>query len=373
MSKVNQQTLADRLSLSRATVSRCFTNHRAINPSTRARVFDLAAELGYRYMELRTAASDRARQVPTLGVVICHPATSTIDDRFESPQQKLLDGISQRAQLERVQLSVHYVDPDEMSLEGASYKTISALRRDGWDGALLIHAFPEKVIENLVSRMPCVSLLEQYGHTYVNCADVDHERGIASLMDMLIEQGHRRIGFFSLRPALGAYWAAHRFSAYFEKLIALGLDYRPADTINVSKVPVLSEEDARRSLQAQTRDGVTAWVCANDSAAYTVMTHLTAEGFRVPEDVSVTGFDGIQPPEGLRAVTTLETPFREIGRTGAGRLLRLIERPFDPPQHILVGGQIRRGETVGASAPGAGREVSGAAALAGSVAMREIA
>jgi LacI family transcriptional regulator len=57
MEKVNQQTLADRLGLSRATVSRCFTNHRAINPSTRARVFDLAAELGYRYMELRTQAS----------------------------------------------------------------------------------------------------------------------------------------------------------------------------------------------------------------------------------------------------------------------------------------------------------------------------
>ena len=246
MERVNQQTLADRLGLSRATISRCFTNHRAINPSTRARVFDLAAELGYRYMELRTPSSGRRSRTTVLGVLICHPATPAIDDRFESPRQRLLDGVSQLAQLHGVQLSVHYVDPDETTMEGASYQAITALRRSGWDGALLIHAFPDRVIETIVGRMPCVSLLEQYHHTYLNCIDVDHHHGIYSLMDLLIENGHERIGFFSIHPALGTYWATHRFSAYFEKLLALGLAYRPADVINVTQVPTLPEEEALR-------------------------------------------------------------------------------------------------------------------------------
>ena len=168
MEKVNQQTLANRLNLSRATVSRCFTNHRAINPSTRARVFDLAAELGYRYMELRTQASTRASRTRTLGVMICHPASPASDDRFESPRQKLLDGISQLAQLQRVQLSVHYVDPDETTVEGPTYQSINALRRGLWNGVLLIHAFPDQVIETLAGRLPCVSLLEQYRHAHLN-------------------------------------------------------------------------------------------------------------------------------------------------------------------------------------------------------------
>lgn len=351
MEKINQQTLADRLGLSRATVSRCFTNHRAINPSTRARVFDLAAELGYRYMELRTPATGRTRRTPVLGVLICHPATPAIDDRFESPRQKLLDGISQLAQLHGVQLSTHYVDPDERTVEGTSYQAIAALRRSGWDGALLIHAFPDRVIEAIVGRMPCVSLLEQYQHTYLNCIDVDHHHGIYSLMDLLVQNGHERIGFFSVHPALGTYWATHRFSAYFEKLLALGLTYRPADVINVAQEPALPEAEALRHVHAQSSDGVTAWICANDAAAYAVMSHLAGNGLRVPEDVSVTGFDGIQLPNGSHALTTLKTPFREIGRTGAGRLLRLIERPFDPPQHTFVCGQVRGGETVGARAP----------------------
>ena len=353
MDRVNQQTLADRLGLSRATISRCFTNHRAINPSTRARVFDLAAELGYRYMELRTPARGRAHHARVLGVLICHPATPEVDDRFESPRQRLLDGVSQLAQLQGVQLSVHYVDPDERSVEGASYRSITALRRSGWNGALLIHAFPDEVIETLSGRLPCVSLLEQYRHHYLNCIDVDHQHGISNLMDLLIENGHQRIGFFSIHPALGTYWATHRFSAYFEILLALGLPYRPEDLINVSNAQALPEKDALRRLHTQTNDGVTAWVCVNDAAAYSVVTHLASHGFRVPDDVSVTGFDAILPPNGSSSVTTLQTPFREIGRTGAGRLLRLIERPFDPPQHTLVRGQLRPGATVG---PVAGRE-----------------
>ncbi len=362
MSKVNQQTLADRLGLSRATVSRCFTNHRAINPSTRARVFDLAAELGYRYMELRTQASNRASRGSTLGVLICHPASPASDDRFESPRQILLDGISQLAQLQRVQLSVHYVDPDETTIEEESYQSINALRRGTWSGVLLIHAFPDQVIEALAARLPCVSLLEQYGHAHLNCVDVDHERGVSSLMDLLVEHGHQRIGFFSVHHALGTYWATHRFAAYFKKILAAGFSYRPADVINVSSAPPLSEEDALRAMLAQTRDGVTAWACTNDYAAYAVISYLNANGVRVPEDVSVTGFDGIQPPNGLRAAATLETPFLEIGRTAGGRLLRLVERPFDPPQHILVAGQVRHGETVGSVGAREMRDPNGAVA-----------
>ncbi len=347
MHSVNQQLLADRLGLSRATISRCFTNHRAISPHTRARVFDLAAELGYHYLEMRTAAGTRKKTKTTIGVLICHEVDPPKDDRFEDPRQKLLDGISQQAQLSGAPLDVHYVEPAELTLEGASYQKIGGLGRDRWDGALLVHAFPENVIDALLGRFPCVSLLEQYARAHVNCVDVDHHRGISRLMDLLAAHGHRRLGFFSIHPALGTYWAMHRFSAYFEKMLGLGLVYRPADVINVLGAEALSEEDALRSMQTQTNNGVTAWVCANDHAAYAAMADLSAHGVRVPEDVSVTGFDGIQPPNGSSAVATEETPFCEIGRTGAERLLRLIKRPFDPSQHILVGTQMRPGETVG--------------------------
>ena len=63
MSNAKQQVIAERLSLSRATVSRCFTNHAGISPITRAKVFQVAAEIGYSHMAKRagSAGAGKAR------------------------------------------------------------------------------------------------------------------------------------------------------------------------------------------------------------------------------------------------------------------------------------------------------------------------
>ncbi len=346
---VNQQSIADRLGLSRATVSRCFTNHRAINPTTRARVFELAAHLGYHYLDLRTAATRRTNKPAiTFGVLISYAGGFTETDRLESPAPELLDGISQVAQLRQVQLDINYVTQEELTLEGPSYEKIRGLRRSTWAGALLIYPFPDTIVDALLARLPCVSLLEQYGRAEMNCVDVDHSRGIAQVMDLLTEAGHRRIGFFSPRMRPESFWTRHRFSAYLEKLLTLELDFRPEDVINVLPGTALTDEAALAQMEALTAAGVTAWVCATDYAAYAVLAHLEASGWKVPEEVSVTGFDGIEPPEGLPAVATLQAPFRQIGMTGCRRLLDLENAPFDPPQHILLSCLLRPGKTVAA-------------------------
>ena len=346
MQMVNQQALADQLGLSRATVSRCFTNHRGINPSTRARVFDLAAQIGYHYMEARVPLQRKAKGL-TLGVLICYAGEFAKEDEFENPGQKLLSGVSELAQLRDVRLDLHYVDPADAELSGRSYKSIGALHRSAWRGALLVYAFPKTIVEALMARFPCVSLVEQYSRADLNCVDVNHYRGISKIMDLLVELGHRRIGFFSDQFSLETEWPMLRFAAYFSKLVALGLPYRPEDVINFLPESGLSEPDALARMHERTAAGVTAWVCVSDYAAYSVMAELHRHGVQVPGEVSVTGFDGIAPPLGTPQVTTLEIPFREIGITGARRLLDLNKSPFDPPQHILLGCQLRRGETVG--------------------------
>tara|TARA_B110000483_G_C17680091_1_gene345254 strand:+ start:129 stop:326 length:198 start_codon:yes stop_codon:yes gene_type:complete len=61
--EVNQQLIADKLGISRTTVSRCFTNHAGINPDTRAAVFSLASELGYNYLEPRKSGKKGSSQI----------------------------------------------------------------------------------------------------------------------------------------------------------------------------------------------------------------------------------------------------------------------------------------------------------------------
>src|SRR4051812_2279075 len=109
--KINQQFIADQLGISRTTVSRCFTNHSGINPVTRARVFDLASQLGYQHMEMRKPSGPKSVMAKTVGVLVCTELEQYFHSDYESPGIKLYAGISEFAQLNNIKLELHYVDP----------------------------------------------------------------------------------------------------------------------------------------------------------------------------------------------------------------------------------------------------------------------
>jgi len=350
--KVNQQIIASRLSLSRATVSRCFTNHPGINSETRAKVFALAAQLGYNHLEKREPAAHRrvAKRV-CFGVLICVELPSFKHTDYGNPGQELLNGLSEFARAHEVRLDLHFVRPNVLHIDDPSYGHILNARRRAWDGVMLIYPFPVSVVNELRSRYPVVSLVEQYGAQPLDCVDVDHYRGVSRLMDELSSLGHRRVGFFTWRYPVEASWALRRYSAYIEKLTALDLDLDPNDVINVSHRHSLRVEAAHARALARTRDGVTAWLCAADHQAYDLINFFKKAGLAVPEDVSVAGFDGIARPVGAPFLSTVQIPYRQIGLTGGKRLLDLVMKRFDSNQHILLNCELRLGDTFAALEP----------------------
>jgi LacI family transcriptional regulator len=343
----NQQLIADRLKLSRATVSRCFTNHPGINPKTRARVFALAAKLGYTHLERRDANGGRksARSV-VFGVLICVDMPNFDHTTYVNPGQMLLDGVSDFARGQDIWLDLHFVRPEDQTLDGPSYVKIPKSRRRRWSGVVLIYPFPRGVLEQLHIEYPVVSLVEQYSGITMNSVDVNHDLGTGKLVDRLYALGHRRIGFFTWRYPVEAGWARRRFSSYVERLTAYGLPLRMDDVINIGSAQALPVPKAHERLVERTRDGVTAWVCAADHQAYELIEWLQARGIRVPEEVSITGFDGLPRPKGSPLLTTVIIPFHRIGATGGKRLLDLINKRFDAPQSVLLDCELREGETV---------------------------
>ena len=347
MSQISQQTLADKLQISRATVSRCFTNHPGINPSTRAKVFELAARLGYLHMEMRVPGDERPAQRTRLGLLICADAEEFNRTNYDSPVQALLEGTSEAGLLQEFTTEVRYVDPAAQTLGHPTYREIEPLRKRQWDGVLLIHPFPQAVTEHLLLQYPVVSLVEQCGQSELNTVDVDHYKGIAAVINHLRDLGHRHIGFFSRPYQLGAGWSNRRFGAYMEKITRLGWQYRQEDVVNVNPSRPITIEESYDRARDRVAKGVTAWVCATDHQAYDLIDGLARRGLSVPGDVSVTGFDGIRTPPGRLPLTTMEIPYREIGMAGARRLLELIQKRFVMPQHILIGSRFRAGRTTG--------------------------
>ena len=198
MPSINQQRIADQLGISRTTVSRCFTNHRGINPVTRAKVFDLASQLGYQHMEMRAPTRPKRQKIQrTVAALICTELEEYFRSDYQSPGTELYAGISEYAQVHDIRLSLHYVSPKDQELNAPSYRSIDLLWNRGADGIVLIYPFPRKVVDEIHMLFPMVSLVEQYGTASFNCVDADHYKGIASLLNRLVAQGHRRIGFYT--------------------------------------------------------------------------------------------------------------------------------------------------------------------------------
>ena len=349
MAGVNQQEIADRLGLSKATVSRCFTNHAGISAVTRAKVFQLAAELGYTHLESRSKkAQKKAKRKPTnFSVLICTDTDEYFRKDYESPGEQILAGVSEYAQLNNAQVDVHFIPPDVTGIDDPAFKKIKGLKDRQSRGIFLIYPFPSPIIDELSVRFPLISLIDQVQQHSIDCVDVDHFDGISTVVDHLVEQGHERIGFYTRAYPVDASWSFRRYSAFLEKMSRLKLKVTQKDTIGIYPRAFPDVAKGIEEAAERTRLGVTAWVCAADHQAYDLINDFKKRGLKIPRDVSVTGFDGIQQPGATPSLTTIKIPFRSIGMTGAERLATRIRKRFGEKQHIYIAGDLREGKSVG--------------------------
>lgn len=341
---VNQDQIAARLKISRTTVSRSLANHPAISPETRARVLNMADKLGYRQSPGRAARRTKTSRTLTIGVLIGVPKGDVSMVTFPY----ILKGIRERAEIERVTLDVCYQAPADFHPESGRQPVFRHIRGHDWRGAILIYPFAESAVDIISRKISTVSVLESYRQPGIDIIDTDDADAILTLVERLRTLGHTRIGFMSWDYPVGGHWVARRFSGYVEALFVHGLEFRPDWVINVQKNrPQLGPAEIADTVARRTKDdGVTAWVCAADHQAYPLMQDLSARGIRVPEDCSITGFDGLEPPPGVRRVTSMRVPHEHIGSSALSRLISRIQNPTSPRRKILVEGELVEGETI---------------------------
>lgn len=346
LARINQTLIAKRLNLSRATVSRSLANHPAISADTRAKVHSMAEHLGYR-MSIGRMSRRHAKGAKkiTVGVLIGIPQEEVVMATFPH----ILKGIRDRAEIERVQIDVYYQAPGDFHVDATDRQpAFRHMRNADWRGAILIYPFAEPVVEMITKRLSTVAVLESYENPGIDIIDTDDASGVVVMMDRLRLAGHRRIGFASWSYPIGGHWIARRFSGYVESLYLHGLDFNPDWVLNVRRrdPPMTPAQVSDRIAHFTREAGVTAWVCAADHQAYPIIKDLRARGIRVPEDCSVTGFDGLEPPAGLPRATSMRVPHEHIGASALTRLINRLERPSAPRRKILVEAEPVEGETI---------------------------
>jgi LacI family transcriptional regulator len=202
------------------------------------------------------------------------------------------------------------------------------------DGALII--LPEESTEELERLLdrgyrfvvldPLMPLDER-----IPSVSAAHTSGADQAMRHLLELGHRRIA--QITGPRGWLATEERRRGYRAALAAAGI--LPDPRLEVESEPEIGpgREAAERLLGGA--EPPTAIFAFNDNIAIGVLQAARSRGLRVPEDVSVVGFDDVEPATIVTpALTTVRQPLAEMGRTGVSLLMRLLERQRFETLHV---------------------------------------
>ncbi len=345
--KANQTFMARQLNLAPGTVSRALRHQPGIKQETRDRVLKLAAELGYSVKPRMKSTTDGDKNGFYLGVLVQSPESALTHSRF-------MVGLSEAAAGMNVTLIVHYVHFNECGSVLDPDKQPAAMRDGRVRGLVLVHRWPEHVVAELSKQFPCVSIVHFYPSQKLDFVGMDHRDGTNQLAEHLLSLGHRRIGFFGQCAEVS--WSRGRYAGYVEAMTKLNLpvDPRwtiplPTDSFDHQSLP----PEAAAAAVEQSRAGVTAWMAANEWAGQALVQAFRSAGLRVPEDVSVTGFDYSDAARNPAIrLTSVGLSLTSIGTAAIRCLYGRLANPEDPWQSTLFGVKLVRGESTG-PCPGA--------------------
>ena len=325
--EVTSADVAERVGVSRSTVSRALTGHPRIPAETRRRVREAADALGYRP---NPVASMLARgSTRTIGMIV--PSFTRHHSRVVSAAEEVF----RANDLDLLLYRVREAEERSFLLEATPF-------RHRVDGLLLVSVLPAPDEIAHLNDLG-VTVVTIGGHDpSLPSLRVDDEGGARRATEHLLELGHRRIGLLS-----GPAEAKRRYDVFRER--RLGYEAAMADA-GVAPISVAGEAGFDGGLHATVRllsdrPDVTAVVAVTDDTAAGAMKALSDVGRHVPRDCSVVGFDDDVVAHALD-LTTVNQATDSHGTRGAELLVERLAHPEVEPRNVVVPTRlIRRGTT----------------------------
>jgi DNA-binding LacI/PurR family transcriptional regulator len=295
--------------VSHPTVSRALQFSPLVNAKTAERIRKIAEDSGYRASAV--ARGLVTRQTRTIGLVV-----TTVADPFTS---EVVSGIEQTANDHgySVFLADSNADPEREK------RVVQYFAERRVDGIIVTSSRVGALYLPMLSQMrvPIILVNDQYPGAFVHSVMIRNLEGAQAVAAHVAGLGHRRIAY--LGDQFGYQSDVERFAGYRAALDAAGIPFLPELVVHGDGKPEAAMR-AMDTLLALHRPP-TAVCCYNDMSALGAMRSIRMHGLRVPEDISVTGFDDLfiasytQPP-----LTTVRQPMRRMGQLAMDHLLLLI-------------------------------------------------
>jgi len=282
----------------------------SVTPETREKVFSAAQELGYKKKSKASAQKIKKAASVTIGVLQWYSTFQELEDPY---YQNIRNGIENCCMNLNIKvLRIYKTDQD--------YKNQLAQV----DGLICIGKYSSEDISTFQELTKRFLIVDMISSTIsFNCVALDFKQAVYDIMDHLVSLGHQRIAYLGGIERIGE-------TAYFEQRKAFFLDYCIKHHLEYEPFLIEEEFSAESGFQMMNRllDRAcipTAVFAASDPIAIGAMRALHKAGLRIPDDISIVGFDDISvasytnPP-----LTTVLAPAEMMGKTAVEFLYQKI-------------------------------------------------
>lgn len=235
-----------------------------------------------------------------------------------------------------------YISDTSSSKERANIKLLLSQNISG----LIYYPMRDKINLSLLNEfvfagIPVVVIDKSTDCPYIHNVVCDNYEGGRLLTEHLIGLGHRSIAFFTTAPIDETSSVRNRFAGYLNQMHASGIPLTPNHLIHfpheIQEADALSDEltPFQSTIRQIYSMGVTAVIAENDRVAQFIHMACGSLGLRIPEDISLCGFDNTEASQDLN-ITTIHQDFKAIGEHISRLLLEALANPAVPVQKITV-------------------------------------
>ena len=326
---IKSKELAGLLGVSAATMSLVLNHKPGISDELRTSLLERIREMGYGYMireEEQTEKEEPALR--TIAYVVLSEYHDDVEEAAFFP--KVIEGAEREARKRGCRFTILHMYDDS----GARLK--ESIGKEPFSGMLVyaarVSAEMKEALDGLEIPYLLIDCYCPLGGS--SAVTVNNRQGIFTAVKYLYDRGHRRIGYISSgRPLCSL---AERRKSFRSAMEEMGLSEDPLLSVENAGTGQEAQEYLERLWKDRSRIP-TAVVLENDLMAVAVYRALKNNGLRIPEDVSVVGFDGRSICSMLEpALTTLRIPRREMGRLLVMLLLQKIELQSRTAERVTV-------------------------------------
>ena len=323
MSKVTLEDISAVLDVSKNTVSKALRGAPGVSEELREKIVKLATDMGYKKVLQNKKTINKI-------TIICRQ--SFFADVTFWPQ--VFYGIGHYANKKNIKLSIENIDETK---EDKS-ETFSSITSHPSDGYIIVGTISDVLLKRIKETNIPVVVVDHFSENiecdYINSSS---KTGIYKAIKYLRQNNHKNIGF--INNSISAYSFIERYEAYLKYMKEFNLtvsnDFLWLDAVYIETEYYKNKINSTKKL----KNFPTAWVCVNDTTAITFINALYEMGIKVPDDVSVIGFDNIS--ELLNpGLTTIDVPKQAMGEKALEQLIYRAENSQVPYTNIILSTQL---------------------------------